>query len=356
MIDTLTPDIRSFAAAVRVELADLPADDVDDLLDGLEADLAEQAADSGDAFVLPDAVAYAAELRSAAGLPDRPVGDAPRVPLRERLERLRLLAAARIRTNAAGAWTLDLLVALRPVWWLIRGFALYVLLASVVTIGLTGSAVYLDTPLAWIALFATTLLSIQWGRGAWVGAAPLRALRSIVTVLTAVTAVILVIAAPTVVPRLFAASSAMSDVGYVDTTQPGLALDGVRIRNIYPYDAEGKPLTGVQLFDQDGRELTTVGQAGAIETWEWDQYFAGGGGPVPAPAAGTSARPTWNVFPLLESAADDEWGQPVPDSATPPALPFPTAPSVLLRTATPAGVEPTPTRDAATPLPTEPAP
>lgn len=356
MIDTLTPDIRSFAAAVRAELADLPADDVDDLLDGLEADLAEQAADSGDAFALPDAAAYAAELRSAAGLPERAAGDPPRVPVRERLESLRLLAAARIRTNPAGAWTLDLLVALRPVWWLIRGFALYVLLASVTTIGLTGSAAYLDTPLAWIALFVTTLLSIQWGRGAWVGTAPLRVLRSIVNVITAVTSVVLLIAAPTVVPRLFAQASAMSEVEYFDNSQPGLALDGIRIRNIYPYDAEGAPLTGVQLFDQDGRDLTTVGVAGANEAWEWDQYFAGGGGPVPAPAAGTNARPTWNVFPLLESAADDEWGQPTSGSAVPPELPFPTAPSVLLRTTTPAAGEPTPTPDGSTPLPTEPTP
>jgi hypothetical protein len=36
---------REFANAVRLALSDLPADEVDDLTDGLEADLAERAVD-----------------------------------------------------------------------------------------------------------------------------------------------------------------------------------------------------------------------------------------------------------------------------------------------------------------------
>lgn len=54
-ITTPDVDIRAFAAAVRAELDDLPPEEVDDLLDGLEADLAEQASDSGEGFSLPDA-------------------------------------------------------------------------------------------------------------------------------------------------------------------------------------------------------------------------------------------------------------------------------------------------------------
>lgn len=127
---TVHDDIRAFAAAVRSHLDDLPLDEVDDLLDGLEADLADQASEAGEEFTLPDAATYAAELRAAAGLPER---GAPRtVPERERLvEQVkngwRELGAA-VRKNAAGAWLLDTLGALNPVWWLVRGAVWYICL------------------------------------------------------------------------------------------------------------------------------------------------------------------------------------------------------------------------------------
>ncbi|WP_150954335.1 hypothetical protein [Microbacterium testaceum] len=44
---TVHDDIRTFAAAVRAHLDDLPVEEADDLLDGLEADLADQAAEAG---------------------------------------------------------------------------------------------------------------------------------------------------------------------------------------------------------------------------------------------------------------------------------------------------------------------
>ena len=46
----LTNDARAteFAEAVRSNLADLPAEDLDDLLDGLQADLTDRLADGGD--------------------------------------------------------------------------------------------------------------------------------------------------------------------------------------------------------------------------------------------------------------------------------------------------------------------
>ncbi|TFD05650.1 hypothetical protein E3T29_13490, partial [Cryobacterium sp. TMT1-66-1] len=94
---TTPQSIRDFALAVRAALNDLPADDVDDLTDGLEADLTEQAADvdAGDAaapgFDLGDPVAYADELRGAAGLPVRGATPEARVP---RLRRLRTRVGA----------------------------------------------------------------------------------------------------------------------------------------------------------------------------------------------------------------------------------------------------------------------
>ena len=64
-------DVRAYVPAVRAWLADLPADEVEELTAGMEADLAERAAESGGPLggLLGQPEAYAAELRSAAGLP-----------------------------------------------------------------------------------------------------------------------------------------------------------------------------------------------------------------------------------------------------------------------------------------------
>ena len=67
---TVTPEIVAFAQGVRAALADLPAEEVDDLTEGLEADLAEAYAEDLQRE-LPDPAAYATELRAAAGLPMR---------------------------------------------------------------------------------------------------------------------------------------------------------------------------------------------------------------------------------------------------------------------------------------------
>ena len=59
------PEIAGFAVAVRAHLDDLPADEVDDLLDGLEADMSEQAAegavDRGVADVSESGIAQTAD-------------------------------------------------------------------------------------------------------------------------------------------------------------------------------------------------------------------------------------------------------------------------------------------------------
>ena len=67
-------DVTAFVAAVRSRLADLTEEEREELLGGLEADLSERLAE-GEAELgagLGDPVAYAAELRAAAGLEARP--------------------------------------------------------------------------------------------------------------------------------------------------------------------------------------------------------------------------------------------------------------------------------------------
>ena len=350
-------DIPAFAAAVRAELNDLPADEVDDLMDGLEADLSEQAEDSGEAFSLPDAATYAAELRAAAGLPERSAGQAAKVPVRERLERTRRAAATRIRASRFGSATLDLLVSLRPVWWIARGAAFYLLLVFL-TVPFTGGANYVPANVvAWVVLAALVLVSIQWGRGMWLPHRWVRGLRGALNVVASIVAAIALIAAPTVLPRYFAAQAEYAYAYPADTSQPGLVLDGQRVRNIFAYDAAGDPITDVQLYTDQGTPLTTVGSEGLANGWWWDEYFLGGGGPVTSAYQGTGRAPLWNVFPLRESVGVSSWDV---NSAIPiePKEPFAQVPAVPVQpeshdASTP---EPSPTLGAGTGTDTAPVP
>ncbi len=61
------PEVRDFVAAVRMQLVDLDPDERAEITDELEADLAELLAERGSGS-LGDPVAYAGELRAAAGL------------------------------------------------------------------------------------------------------------------------------------------------------------------------------------------------------------------------------------------------------------------------------------------------
>ncbi|MBW8025877.1 hypothetical protein EOG37_04155 [Clavibacter michiganensis subsp. michiganensis] len=281
---TLDTRIRAFAAAVRDRLADLDPEDVDDLTGGLEADLQEEAADHDGALQLGDPVRYADELRSSAGLPERAVAAASTSPLaqlretvRERLGELH----ARMRANRELSAILDLLIVFRPVWWLLRAWAGYQFL------GLTlGSLRVLPTTLVgWTILVVLTVISVQWGRGRWARSRPAQALRTVVSVFTAL---VLLALFPTLLNEL--AVREYNDPGastsYIE--QPGLSLDGKQVTNLFAYDAEGNLLERVQLFDQDGEPVTTVGSAATD-------------GIAADPATGASVTPSdgaWNVFPL----------------------------------------------------------
>jgi hypothetical protein len=319
------PDIVAFAAAVRSQLDDLPADDVDDLLDGLEADLSDQADEAGAAFELPDAAAYAAELRTAAGLPVRARGGKVRRTLdtldRAAADRWRSFVAA-VRTQPFTGWVIDTLIALRLVWWLVRAGVLYILLVPLLPIAHPRGTAPLDLLVSptvnlvyAVILTALVVLSVQWGRGRWAPVAWLRVLRTVVSVIA-------VIAAPFLFMVLVnegrAAMNNVQSVGY-QSYEPGLAVDGQRVRNVFAYDAQGNPIEQVQLFDQDGQPLTTVGPNGSFD--DWDYYFYGGGGPVPVARQVAGRQPVWNSFPLRE-VTWTEGSEIDPDDAVVPSFPF----------------------------------
>ncbi|CAM5531052.1 hypothetical protein LSHI6S_00019 [Leifsonia shinshuensis] len=339
---SLRDEVATFASAVRANLADLPAEDVDDLTDGLEADLLEQAEDHDGALSDSDPAQYASELRASAGLPDR-ISDAKAPSLRARFTQSadRTIAeASRIaRSTRFGSWLVDLLVSLRPAWWMFRGWAVYV----VGWMLLTGQSRLLPTQVVgWAALIVTVLVSIQWGRGRWLPQRWLKAVRLLGSVLA-------VIAAPFLMAGVLnmVANSGYSAQADSVPAPVGLNLDGQPVTNIFGFDAEGRPLEQVQLFDQDGKPLVTVGRSSTGA----DSDYNSGPDNLNIPFAKIGNEYVWNVFPLRQAPlagngqvdADKAHDAPLPfQSTTPlsaykqPALPTPTP-------TTPAAPAPTPT-------------
>lgn len=290
--DALTHEDRAkeFMAAVRGRLADLPTEEVDELLDGLQADLTERLVDGEE---LGDPAGYADELRQAAGFPDRSEtggAKARRTTARERWK----LRAERTRTYWAATpqrrGVRDFMVSLHPMWWVIRGLVLTWLLLAIFAHPNT-HGVFLSFPALLLAA-ALIIVSVQWGRGFWRSKRWLDRLRKIANV------VALVFLIPAFVTTY--AGLATGDIS-ADPSLPyqGLSLGGAPIDNIFAYDCEGNPIDLVRLYDENGQPLTTTVEpssfpvAASAYPSEKENLFY-----VPnALAAKTNA---WNVFPLRE--------------------------------------------------------
>ncbi|WP_104139873.1 hypothetical protein [Cryobacterium sp. Y62] len=358
-----THSIHDFALAVRAALSDLPADEIDDLTDGLEADLTEQAADFDDAgapadapdFDLGDPVAYADELRSAAGLPVRGTAPTVRVSglrrLRIRVGGIRVNVTRCIRSTAAGAAVLDFLLVLRPLWWVLRGWVVY----AVAEIFVGGAISTLPTnPVRALALGAFVVLSVQWGRSRWLPWRWLPRFRTVVSVCA-------VLALPWVLILTAHQAANAQAGGYVEYdpySMPGLMQNGQEVTNVFAYDADGQPLTDVQLFDQDGRALNVVNDP--ANTHYLPQLLdATGEQDMVVPSLLVPGGSGWNVYPLrLVRSADvdstyDYLGQAYQADAAPSPFPFAQVRPLVV---VPAAGEPSPT-PTLTPSPTpSPAP
>lgn len=301
MTTTIPADVAAFAAAVRADFDDLPAEELEELTDGLESDLAERLAESEGRADLGDPHVYAAELRSAAGLP-------PRAERPTQLSWWAGLASAisgaarRLRADArtvAGRFpllgsTVAFLLALRPVWWVLRAAGLTAVLAAVLR---------LRPELAVLAALPLLVLSVQWGRGRWL---PWRWSRPAVWVLSLV-ALIGLLGSLAVLPRFASGSGSDSAESYaVPSSDIGLnqsANDGssTRVTNIFAYDANGQPVS-VRLYDQDGRPITTTEQPSSAAVSR--VTTADGSSLTLTPLAGATL---WNSFPL-GSVTDDSVG------------------------------------------------
>ena len=370
----LLDHVSAYAAAVRAHLGDLSPEQVDDLTDGLEADLAEALEDprgpvaTGEALLgrpaadAPVAAAaasvidltrrfgpaaeYAAELRAAAGLAPRRVVALPRRRpvrdgatgavrhLRARVER----ALEPLRASPAWDGLVWLAATLRPLWWAVRGWVWYVLaigLLNVVLEALPGNRWVPRSDGAWLLFVALVLLSISAGRG--IGTSRRAASRTF-----AVLNVLAVLAAPWATTSFHREVEARLQAGgypvYIDNPvymaappEDGVRVDGQLVSNLFVYDAEGNPLSDVQIFDDRGRPVRTTydeGMAdwalpGVQEPWAF------------APVTDVDGRVRWNVYPLAGAPASrwvfgEEGGRQLEAGSTTrtPPRPFAKAPAV----------------------------
>ncbi|GAA5145385.1 hypothetical protein GCM10025768_02550 [Microbacterium pseudoresistens] len=340
MNDTTLPAaerIRAFAEAVRAELADLSSEEIDDLVGGLEGDLTDQAEDAGGALELGDPAAYAHELRVAAGLPERS-STPPRERLGTRIAGGGARLLAKIRTSPFGAWLLDFLIALRPVWWVLRGVGLYVIVAAIFGIrrdSLAGQNSFPMFLVAWALLLLFVVVSVQWGRGRWL---PGGAWRHIRTVLSIVAIIALPWGWNAVTAPLYVSDSA--EPGFA----PGLTLDGEQVGNLFVYDADGALVSGAQIFTDRGTPLDIFGEASAMiddsaESWYWR-----GGENALIPLRDARGDAVWNVYPLRIAPVDPATGTVDPDAARDATPPFLRAPDRGITAPAPTPVpSPTPT-------------
>ena len=235
-------EVRDYVGQVRAALADLPAEDVEEFTTGMEADLAERLAEPGDGTLrdrLGEPEAYAAELRSAAGLPPRAAVVQSKKPVAQRLSGLWSDLSSSVLT--AMPWLRDL----RPIWWFVRGFSLAVIPGLVLGTGI----VWWGT-LGAVFSIAAGLMS-RHGRltGGWVG--PLRVIGNLAAVLLLPFAFVLLVDGR---------NSFENDQYYVDSQATygpggGLTNEGEPVANVYAYDESGRRIDKVRLLDQNGRPL-----------------------------------------------------------------------------------------------------
>jgi hypothetical protein len=230
-------DVRAYVLAVRAWLGDLPADEVEDLTAGMEADLAERAAESGGPLggLLGQPEAYAAELRSAAGLPSRVevvVPDAvPSEPWTQRLVRDAHQLVGR------HPWLREL----RPTWWLARGAVAGWVLAAVLG---TGRTVLLPLVGAALSMWLGLVLRRREPLGTGVRVA-----------LAAGNALAVVLLLPMLASYTSGPSGFSDEVAVTQPGLSGLVSNGEPVSNVYAYDAAGNRVPDVRLFDQFGQPV-----------------------------------------------------------------------------------------------------
>ena len=238
-------DVETYLARVRAALADVPADERDDLLAEVEASLHETASESGGSVAaqLGPPEDFAAELRSAAGL--HPSAAPPAAGLRETIERL--------ANSPRVAGSLRFLRELAPIWWAVRGYVAVAALA--LAAGASWSVAHGAVPrignakLGAIAILVAVAASIALGL--WSRRTPQARLA-----LSVLNVALLAAVVPVAVHLSHRTQPAVATQIVVQTEiVPGLAYNGTPLDNVYPYSRDGRLLHDVLLYTGAGTPL-----------------------------------------------------------------------------------------------------
>ncbi len=333
-----TPQVQGFVTAVRGRLVDLTEEEREELVGGLDADMSDLVAERG-VEALPDPATYVAELRSAAGF-------TPEVATRRRGARgARDRVIARLDRGSAtwDAWVdtgdhlglPELATTLRPVWWVLRATC-----AAALVISVFGSQAVTGLTLnRAVLVFVLALVSVQIGRGAWWPGNLVH--RSLFLRLVLIGLNIFAIALLPVMASRFMAPRSEGGVyygapSYGDPSGSLLTFRGKPVSNVYAYDAQGHPLTGVQLVDEDGARLT-------IDPQQYDDMTGTEKLLTPWMNGRTEL---YSVFPLPEQTRDPVTNEPTGETVMQPP-PYASLPPVTLAGVTPSVlVVPAPVRQA----------
>lgn len=199
--------------------------------------------------------------------------------------------------------------ALRPVWWVARGWGLYVVVVSQVLREFVPAQWVPRTPLAWLICAITVGLSIQYGRKKfWQGRWGCRAGR-LVSVVGLIAALIAVNSMVNYIHwRTSAANYAAgdADAAYwrgMEARSDGVFINGESATNLFVYDAEGQPVEGARVVDQEGRWVVLANPQGTRWNYVEPDYVSWYGESVPTFVTDDSEAP--NVYPYTY-----EWYKP----------------------------------------------
>jgi hypothetical protein len=159
---TVPTEVSDFVNHVREHLADLDAEEQQELTAGLEADLADLVAERGTS-ALGDPMVYARELRTAAGhdpvMARRPGGRGVRRATMDAIDATHD-SWNRILDSMPGDLR-GFLAALQPVWWVVRAATAWLVVQDV-----RGPYVVIDRE--WLVVLAVfVVVSVQLGRRTW---------------------------------------------------------------------------------------------------------------------------------------------------------------------------------------------
>jgi hypothetical protein len=257
---TTTIEAQTYLGEVESELADLPSDERAELIEDLAMHLVALEEDSDGrslAARLGSPADYATELRLAAGLPPRSteLPDAGRLAAGFRVIRK---GTAAVRESQASREIWSFLPQLRPAWWVLRGYLL-VLLPR-----LRHVDSYHDFPVPALlgshlvggaAVLLAVVMSVMLGRRRLHRFGIVAVLALDLLVLGAAADLAQSAQARTRPHVTFISSSPGNP--FVDS--PLITRQGP-VTNILAFAADGTALTGVLLYDQDGRPLETGSQ------------------------------------------------------------------------------------------------